>query len=145
GAAAVVAHNAGGGRPAAQSGQSSGSLTLNDLDSATAISGVAAVATPSVVTLQVAGGSTAGSRSGVIYSEDGYIITNAHVATLEGATSDPEIQVQLSDGTLYTGKLIGSDPFSDLAIVKIDATGLTPIKMADSDKINVGDLAVAIG
>lgn len=145
GTAAVVAHNMDGKTTVQAEKSQSGSLTLNNLDSATAITGVAAVATPSVVTLQVSGSQEAGTGSGVIYSEDGYIITNAHVATLEGATANPDIQVQLSDGTLYAGKLVGSDPFSDLAVVKIDATGLTPIKMANSDKINVGDLAVAIG
>lgn len=144
GAAAVVAHNA-DGKTSVQASASPGSLTLNNKDSATAISGVAAVATPSVVTLQVNGKTEAGTGSGVILSEDGYIITNAHVATLEGSTADPQIQVQLSDGTLLKGKLVGSDPFADIAVVKVDTTGLTPIKVADSDKINVGDLAVAIG
>jgi putative serine protease PepD len=143
GTAAVVAHNVGG--QTVVEGAQGGSLTLNNLDSATAITGVAAVATPSVVTLQVFDGSVGGSGSGVIYSEDGYIITNAHVATLEGATSDPEITVQTSDGVLYDGTLVGSDPFADIAVVKIDAEGLTPVAIADSDKINVGDLAVVIG
>lgn len=144
GAAAVVAHNA-TPRPAVQAQANGGSLTLNNLDTATAITGVAAIGTPSVVTLQVSGQSSSGSGSGVIYTADGYIITNAHVATLEGETADPQIQVQLSDGTLLPGKLIGSDPFADIAVVKVDTTGLTPIVAADSEKINVGDLAVAIG
>ncbi len=143
GSAAVVAHNS-NNHPVAQA-EKSGTLTLNNLDSATAISGVAAVATPSVVTLQVTGGQGAGSGSGVIYNSDGYIITNAHVATLEGATADPQIQVQLQDGTLLPGKLVGSDPFADIAVVKVDSDALTPIQVADSNEINVGDLAVAIG
>lgn len=143
GTAAVVAHNT-GSQTVAQS-EKSGSLTLNNMESATAISGVAAVATQSVVTLQVSSDSASGSGSGVIYSDDGYIITNAHVTTLEGATSDPQIQVQTSDGHLYPGTLVGSDPFADIAVVKIDAEGLTPVKVADSDQINVGDLAVVIG
>lgn len=128
-----------------QGGGTTGSITLNNLESATAITGVAAVATPSVVTLEVQSGSAAGSGSGVIYSEDGYIITNAHVATLEGATANPQIRVQLSDGRLVSGELIGSDPFADIAVVKIDAEGLTPIAIAESTAVNVGDLAVAIG
>ncbi|MBO1901157.1 trypsin-like peptidase domain-containing protein [Leucobacter weissii] len=143
GAAAVVAHNA--STPQTVQAQSGGTLTLNNTESATTISGVAAVATPSVVTLQVSSNSASGSGSGVIYSEDGYILTNAHVATLEGATSEPTIQVQFSDGTLQEGTLVGSDPFSDLAVIKVEAEGLTPITFADSDAINVGDLAVAIG
>ncbi len=145
GAAAVVASNVGGKNTVQSSSQSGGTLTLNNAQNATAVAGVAAVATRSVVTIQASDGSNAGTGSGVIYSDDGYIITNAHVATLEGATSNPELQVQLSDGTLYKGKLVGSDPFADIAVVKIEATGLTPIKVADSGKIDVGDLAVAIG
>lgn len=143
GTAAVVAHNVGG--QTVVQGETGQSLTLNNLENPTVISGVAAVATPSVVTLQVSSASAAGSGSGVIYSEDGYIITNAHVATLEGATADPQIQVQTSDGRLYAGELVGSDPFADIAVVKIDAEGLTPIEIADSDKTDVGELAVVIG
>lgn len=144
GTAAVVAHNM-TPKQVVQAEAAGGSLTLNNLDTATAITGVAAVGTPSVVTLQVSGPTSAGSGSGVIYTDDGYIITNAHVATLEGETANPQIQVQLSDGTLLPGKLVGSDPFADIAVVKVDATNLTPIHVADSQKINVGDLAVAIG
>lgn len=142
GAAAVVASNVGGPTVVQSTG---GSLTLTNEQSATAITGVAAVATPSVVTLQVASPEGNGSGSGVIYSEDGYIITNAHVATLGGATADPTIRVRMSDGTIFDGTLIGSDPFADIAVVKIQATGLSPIAVADSDDLNVGDLAVAIG
>lgn len=142
GAAAVIATNTGETRAVQES---AGTLTLNNTDSATAISGVAVVATPSVVTLQVTSNAGSGSGSGVVYSSDGYIITNAHVATLSGATADPEIRVRLSDGTLLDGVLVGSDPYADIAVVKVEAEGLTPIEIADSESINVGDLAIAIG
>lgn len=126
--------------------QTSGRVTLNNLDSATNVSGVALAATPSVVTLEVTGTNGAGSGSGVIYSKDGYIVTNAHVVTLDGAAgSDPEIRVWLSDGRILDGTLVGTDPFADLAVVKIEADDLVPIEVADSSEINVGDLAVAIG
>nr|WP_245190003.1 trypsin-like peptidase domain-containing protein [Leucobacter exalbidus] len=119
---------------------------MNNAETATAISGVAAVATPSVVTLEVAGASASGSGSGVIYNEDGYIITNAHVVTLDGAAAqDPTIRVKLSDGRILDGKLVDIDPYADLAVVKVDATGLPAIQIADSDSLNVGDLTVAIG
>jgi len=144
GAAAVVASNA-GGTQTVQAEKSSGTLTLNNLDSATAITGVAAVATPSVVTLQVSSNAGSGTGSGVIYNDDGYIITNAHVATMEGATGNPSIEVQFNDGSIRPGKLVGSDPFADIAVVKVEGDGLSPIQVADSDEINVGDLAVAIG
>ncbi len=144
GAGALVAANT---QPAAISQpQTSGRVTLNNLDSATNVSGVALAATPSVVTLEVTGSNAAGSGSGVIYSKDGYIVTNAHVVTLDGeAGSDPEIRVWLSDGRILDGTLVGTDPFADLAVVKVEADDLVPIEVADSSEINVGDLAVAIG
>ncbi|MFC5338589.1 S1C family serine protease [Leucobacter denitrificans] len=125
--------------------QHSGAVTLNNPESVTEVTGVAAVATPSVVTLEVQGQSAAGSGSGVIYSEDGYIITNAHVATLDGAASDVSIRVKLSDGRVFDGTIVGVAPYSDIAVVKIEADNLTPIEVADSTKVNVGDVAVAIG
>ncbi|MGW9022272.1 trypsin-like peptidase domain-containing protein [Leucobacter chromiiresistens] len=144
GVAAVVSANAPQTSSTSASGNSA--ITLNNAENATAISGVAAVATPSVVTLEVAGGSSSGSGSGVIYSEDGYIITNAHVVTLDGAAmSDASIRVKLSDGRIFDGSLVGVDPYADLAVVKVDATDLPAIEVADSDKIDVGDLTVAIG
>lgn len=123
-----------------------GTITLNNPDTATVVSGVAAAATPSVVTLEVSSRTAAGSGSGVIYSEDGYIVTNAHVVTLDGqAGTDPEIRVWLSDGRILDGTLVGTDPFADLAVVKVEAENLVPVPLADADDIHVGDLTVAIG
>ncbi len=81
-----------------------------------------------------------GSGSGIIISEDGYIVTNQHV--IDGAT---EISVVLNTGDEYTAKLVGADEKSDLAVLKIEATGLTAAVIGDSDAVQVGDLAVAIG
>lgn len=81
-----------------------------------------------------------GAGSGVILSEDGYIVTNKHV--IDGVST---IKVLTNDGTAYTAELIGSDDRTDLAVLKIDATGLVPATFADSDSIQVGELAVAIG
>lgn len=81
-----------------------------------------------------------GSGSGVIISEDGYIVTNNHV--VEGSNS---IVVRTKDGTEYDAKLIGTDPQTDLAVVKVEATALKAVTIANSDNIQVGDLAVAIG
>lgn len=129
-----------------QSAGASGTLTLDNLDNATNVSAVAAVGSPSVVTLEVKGDSGAGSGSGVIYSEDGYIVTNAHVVTLDGDAGDnPEVHVWLTDGRILSAKVVGVDPFADLAVVKVDAKDLTPMKVANSNDVRVGDLAVAIG
>lgn len=81
-----------------------------------------------------------GAGSGVIFSEDGYIITNNHV--IEGATS---IEVRTQNGETYKAKLIGADDQTDLAVIKIDASNLTPATMGDSDSLQVGDAAIAIG
>jgi serine protease Do len=81
-----------------------------------------------------------GSGSGIIISEDGYIVTNQHV--IDGAT---EISVILNTGDEYTAKLVGEDSKSDLAVLKIEKTGLTAATLGDSDTVEVGELAVAIG
>jgi len=78
--------------------------------------------------------------SGVIVTKDGYIVTNNHVVS-----SATKIIVKLHDGRKYTAKLIGTDPKTDIAIIKIDAENLQPITIADSSKIKVGDMVLAIG
>lgn len=84
--------------------------------------------------------SPASEGSGIIMSEDGYIITNAHV--VEGATS---LKVMTSDGETYEAELVGSDSVTDLAVVKIDATGLTAAEFGSSDDLRVADKVMAIG
>jgi serine protease Do len=82
-----------------------------------------------------------GLGSGVIVTEDGYILTNNHV--VQGAD---DIRVALNpDGREYTAKVIGRDPASDLAVLKIDADNLTPMRLGDSDVLEVGDLVLAVG
>jgi serine protease Do len=81
-----------------------------------------------------------GVGSGVIVTKDGYILTNNHV--VDDAS---EVKVTLQDGRVFTAKVIGKDPKSDVAVVKIDAKDLPAITFADSDKCEVGDLVLAIG
>src|SRR5204862_341206 len=78
--------------------------------------------------------------SGVIVSTDGYILTNHHV--VDGAEN---IKIDMNDGRTLEAKLIGSDPPSDLALLKVNADGLTYMTPGDSDKVRVGDVALAIG
>jgi serine protease DegQ len=78
--------------------------------------------------------------SGVIVSREGYILTNDHV--VEGVT---DIQVTLGDGRTLTGRIVGSDPDTDLAVVRVPAGGLTPITFGQSDQARVGDIVLAIG
>jgi Do/DeqQ family serine protease len=81
-----------------------------------------------------------GLGSGVIVSSDGYILTNNHVV----ADAD-ELTVVMSDGRKFTAKVVGADPKTDIAVVKIDATGLPAVTFADSDKLRVGDVVFAVG
>jgi putative serine protease PepD len=132
--------------PAASDSADAQNIVVNDTDSVNQITAVAAKASPSVVTISVTGGQGGGTGSGIILSDDGYVLTNTHVVTLDGATGEPEIQVKTNDGRLYDAELVGTDPLSDLAVIKLaDASGLTPLEFADSDKLNVGDTAIAIG
>jgi putative serine protease PepD len=121
-------------------------ITVNDADNVTAVTAVAAKASPSVVTLAVSSSSAGGSGSGVVLSSDGYVLTNTHVVTLDGASADGDIEVTTYDGKLYKAKVVGVDPIVDLAVIKLEgASGLQPIEFADSDNLNVGDQTVAIG
>ncbi|MBD7956736.1 trypsin-like peptidase domain-containing protein [Microbacterium sp. Sa4CUA7] len=123
------------------------SVTVNDSEDVNQITGIAAKVVPSTVTISAsAGDSAGGTGSGVILSEDGYVVTNTHVVTLDGATSDPTLSVTTADGRVYDAEIVGLDPLYDLAVIKlVDAEGLTPIEFADSADLNVGDAAIAVG
>lgn len=120
-------------------------VVVNDTENVNWVTGAASNAAPSVVTLAVESADGSGSGSGVALTEDGYVLTNAHVVTLGGLTQNPNITVQLWDGSVYPAKLIGYDSVYDLAVVKVQVSGLKPITFADSDKLNVGENVVAIG
>ena len=118
-------------------------------------SAVAKKATPSVVGIQVnlkrrvsgfwndqiIQGEAIGS--GVIVSKDGYILTNAHVVA--DANKDEGANVLFYDNSKATAKILFVDETLDLAVIKVDKTGLTPIEMGDSESVKVGDKAIAIG
>lgn len=109
----------------------------------TDVSGVVKKARASVVGIEgeiYSGYVTSRTGSGIILTEDGYIITNSHV--ISGCDS---INVTLDDGTAYSAFVIGDDSYSDIAILKIDAKGLTPAELGDSDQVEVGQAAIAIG
>jgi serine protease Do len=97
---------------------------------------VARTATPAVVSVSRRGG----SGSGVIVRADGIIITNAHV--VGNARS---VEVRTADGRTFTGTVLGADPTVDTAIVRVNATNLPAAPLGDSDRLEVGQVAVAIG
>ena len=126
---------------------SGGATTIEQGD----ITGVVAAARNSVVTItsQISGqqlrgpfggGTETGVGSGVILTADGFVLTNRHV--VEGATS---LTVTLADGTKYPATVVKESDTQDLALVKVEATGLSPAKLGDASKVIVGQTAIAIG
>jgi len=118
------------------------STIVNELGAAVNPTAVAVKTVPSIVTVTTADaeGNTFGSGSGVVISADGFIATNEHV--VEGAQA---WNVTFEDGRIYAAELIGADPLTDLAVLKIEADNLVPIDFGSAEALSLGDPAVAIG
>ncbi len=88
---------------------------------------------------------SAASGSGFVLTQDGYIVTNYHV--IEDAVDDSSVSIEVSfaDGTQYTATLVGGEQDNDVAVLKIDATGLQPVTLGDSDQLVVGETVYTIG
>ena len=146
-----------GGNAAGLSGTAGGTVNISGYDLDIVPSQVAAKVIPSVVCIQnyqqsqsqlpfaqtLSGEeqlTLAAEGSGIVYTEDGYIITNAHVVE-----NSSLLKVVLNNEEVYEAKLIGSDADTDLALLKIEATGLTPIEIGDYDALAVGDFVMAVG
>lgn len=102
---------------------------------------------PAVVNIQVTAPGSRGEGSGIVIDPQGYIVTNNHVATMGGAASDrADIAVVFSDGTRTPAELVGRDPATDLAVLKVTGVqGLTVATLGDSDRVEVGERVLAIG
>lgn len=133
------------------SGRSASEVSLKTVDGKTQMTDaeVYAATVNSVVSINCSAATTnyfgqtvqeASSGSGFIITDDGYIVTNHHV--IDGASS---VKVTLYDGKSYDATVIGSDSDYDIAVLKITATGLTPVTLGDSDTLNVGDSIMAVG
>ncbi len=126
-------------------GSNGQSLTI---DESSATIDVAAAASPAVVRIRISSEvdtfngviPATGVGSGVIYDANGWILTNRHV--VEGSDT---LSVELNDGRVFEGRVYGTDTLTDLAIVKIEATGLPTARLGDSSSLKVGQLVVAIG
>ena len=106
----------------------------------TVVVGVAEALRPAVVNLRTGNGSRGGSGSGVLFAGDGFLLTNHHVVA--GAKS---VRVRLHDGTELGGRVVGNDPWTDLAVVQAEGSGLPFATLGDSAAVRVGQLVVAIG
>jgi len=107
------------------------------------VSKAAQVILPSVVTISEVSSSEAGTGSGMVIRADGYILTNNHVVS--GASSGGTLTVTLASGEELPATVVGTDPSSDLAVIKINKTGLTAATFGDSDALQIGELVVAVG
>lgn len=121
---------------------SDGSIDPANFDKGT-VESAAAIIGPSVVTIEVRAGQGGGSGSGVVLKEDGYILTNNHV--VEMAASGGQMTVVFSDGSTADASLVGRDPSSDIAVIKVDRDGLKAATFADSNDLNVGQAVIAVG
>ena len=123
---------------------------VSPTEGAVSVASIAQKITPSIVNIDIRTapqrgsfldtGAQEGTGSGVIYSADGYILTNNHVVR-----DAQEITVTLASGQELKGKKVGADPDNDVAVVKVEKTGLPALKLGNSDSLKVGELVVAVG
>lgn len=106
------------------------------------IAEIAANTLPAVVSLAVEGSSGSGSGSGFVIRPDGYILTNNHVVSVASGGS---VEVVFGDGERRPGRIVGTSPSYDLAVVKVERTDLPTLALGDSDEVRVGDIVIAIG
>jgi len=104
------------------------------------VTAVAERAIPSIVTVEVSGFLGSGGGSGVVYGDDGYVVTNNHV--IARASS---IAVVFSDGARFPADLIGADPLTDLAVLRVDREDVTSIDIGTSESLQIGQAAIAVG
>ena len=108
------------------------------------VAGIAQRVSPAVVQIDVRGATEAGTGSGVVISKQGYILTNNHVVSVAAGTGG-SIRVVFSDETIETAKLVGRDPATDLAVIKVTNSPLTVATLGQSSSLAVGDPVIAIG
>jgi S1-C subfamily serine protease len=108
------------------------------------IAAVAGKVLPTVVSIEVSAGSSSGTGSGVVIRGEGYIITNNHVIS-QATKANAKMRVLFSDGSAADARIVGRDPKTDLAVIKVEKPGLKVIQTGDSGSLAVGDPVIAIG
>ncbi|NDK92590.1 PDZ domain-containing protein, partial [Gordonia desulfuricans] len=106
---------------------------------------VAAKVLPSVVSIEVVSGNEQGSGSGVVLTADGVVMTNNHVVSGSDGRPASKVTVNFSDGSRASARVLGTDAISDIAVLQVDKTGLTPIQVGTSKNLAVGQDVIAIG
>jgi putative serine protease PepD len=124
-------------------GNSSGSTPKLAQRAPTSVAGIVKQVQPSVVTVVIKSPSGDGNGSGFVISDQGYVLTNNHVAA--PAAAGGTLRVVFSDGSSAPASIVGRDPSSDIAVLKISKSGLKTVTFGDSDKIAIGDPVVAFG
>ena len=110
------------------------------------VSDIAASVTPAVVSIEVRVGQSGATGSGVVVDgENGYIVTNNHVVSGADGVEGAEIRAVFSDGSGSAARIVGRDPASDIAVIKVEKPGLVTASLGNSDAVVVGDPVVAIG
>jgi len=111
------------------------------------VSDIAGRVVPTVVSLEVRIGDVGDTGSGVVFDRSGYLLTNNHVVSMAATDKNAKLTVVFNDGkgTRVPGSIVGRDPHSDLAVVKVDAGNLAVAQLGNSDKVAVGDSVIAIG
>ncbi|HUQ56795.1 S1C family serine protease [Lentzea sp.] len=109
------------------------------------ISDIAKRVTPSVVSIEFKGANVAGVGSGVVIEGGGYILTNDHVVAPAAQDSSAKLSAVFTDGTRAQARVVGRDPKTDLAVIKVEVTNPTVLQFGNSDELEVGDSVIAIG
>jgi putative serine protease PepD len=138
----VAASRLAGGNPVSL-GKSSGSTPALAKRPPESVAGIAQKLQPSVVTINFQSSGASGNGSGFVISENGYILTNNHVA--EPGANGATLSVVFQDGSAVPAKIVGRDPGSDVAVIKVEKKDLPAVTFADSDKVAVGDPVIAFG
>ena len=127
-----------------------GGVTLSEVAPAKerpagSVSDIARRVSPAVVSIEIKTAAAAGVGSGVVIDGGGYILTNDHVVSVGGGGGDAQITAVFTNGKRVAAKVVGRDPKTDLAVIKVDVSDLTVVQLGNSDDLQVGDTVIAIG